>query len=60
MFTTNNPWPSQFFSACMTSRFGGSCGRTRYAVEDAAYLNAIAEHDEVVRRFVGRIMFENE
>jgi hypothetical protein len=33
---------------------------TRHAVEDAAYLNAIPQHDEVVRRPVGRIGLENE
>src|SRR5262245_13565712 len=24
MFTTKHPWPFQFWTACMTSRFGGS------------------------------------
>ena len=34
------------------------CRRTRHAVEDAAHLNAIGEHDKVVRCFVSRIRLE--
>src|SRR3954466_887393 len=36
------------------------CRRTRHAVEDAAHLNAIGEHDKSVRCFVSRIKLENE
>jgi hypothetical protein len=36
------------------------CRRTRHAVEDAAHLNAIGEHDKVVRCFVSRIRLESK